>query len=306
MPVPADFTGPGTRIVLDDLKSKRANLTATALRKRLARRFDVMDRTPESKGGFKILVNGKAITWADRQELKRLEFIWEFGKKTLPATALPHGITRFVLKSPDLGAGKGWYITGWFGTAKQPTDLTTDEDAGSLKNIIVLARKRPIQEGIVDKLDFSRLFGNYVTGQIEAEFLDLDDDGYEDIATSDRQRLMEDDERVIALRDFLRTSFVKAADDWSKNRPKKLAKDALERYPKLKEWVEKRPSWQQEPAYKMIGTIASLELERNTGQDRITLFRSGILAFERVALRKVSDDLGPERIGAHSGPQRSR
>ena len=34
-------------------------------------------------------------------------------------------------------------------------ELADDEDAGSLKNIIVLARKRPIQEGIIEKLDFS-------------------------------------------------------------------------------------------------------------------------------------------------------
>lgn len=290
--VPADFKGHGTRIVLDDLKSKRADLTALALRKRLARRFDVMDKTAPDKGGFRVFVNGTAITWADRQELKRLEFIWEFGKKSLPASALPDGVTRFVLKSPDLGKGKGWYVKGWFGTAKKPTDLTSDDDAGSLKNIIVLARKRPIQEGIVDKLDFSRIFGNYVTGQIEAEFLDLDDTGYDDIATSDRQRLMEDDDRVIALRDFLRHAFVKAADDWSAHRPKKQAADALERYPKLKTWVNKRPSWQRDAAYKMIGTIASLELERNTvGQDRIALFRSGILAFERVALRNIGEEL---------------
>lgn len=290
--VPSDFIGPGTRIVLTDLKSKRADLTAAALRKRLARRFDVMDNTPANEGGFKIYVNGTAITWADRQELKRLEFIWEFGKKALPTSALPDGVTRFVLKSPDLGKGKGWYVKGWFGTAKKPTDLTSDQDAGSLKNIIVLARKRPIQEGIIDKLDFSRIFGNYVTGQIEAEFLDLDDPGYDDIATSDRQRLMEDDDRVVALRDFLRKAFVKAADDWSAHRPRKQAADALERYPKLRTWVNQRPSWQRGAAYKMIGTIASLELERNTvGQDRIALFRSGILAFERLALREVSQEL---------------
>ena len=75
------------------------------------------------------------------------------------------------------------------------------------------ARKRPIQEG-VEKLDFSRSFGNYVTGQIEADFLDLDGE-YEDIATSDRQRMIKDDERVLALQTFLRDAFVKAADQWS-------------------------------------------------------------------------------------------
>lgn len=214
--VPPEYAQKGTFIVLDDLKSKRAALTASALKKRLARRFDVLDDTAEEKGGFFIEVNGKSITFADRQELKKLEFIWEFGEKTIPDHALPKDVTRYVVDKNVINADENWVVKGWIGTARRPTDLTNDKDAGSLKNIIVLARKRPIQEGIVEKLDFSRIFGNYVTGQIEADFLDLDGD-YEDIATSDRQRLLEDDERVVQLQKFLRDVFVRAADTWSKS-----------------------------------------------------------------------------------------
>lgn len=288
--VPASYRQKGTFIVLDNLKSKRADLTAVALRKRLARRFDVLTKKPESEGGFYIDVNGKAITYADRQELKKLEFIWEFGERSLPDHALPAGITRFPIVPGTVDKKKGWKVTGWVGTAKRPTDLTDDPEAGSLKNIIVLARKRPIQEGIVEKLDFSRLFGNYVTGQIEADFLDLDG-GYEDIATSDRQRLIEDDERVVKLQTFLRAFFVKAADDWSLARPKKEAKDALEHFPKLRTWVDARPGWQRAAAETMIGTIASIELEKGAEKNREALFRSGVLAFERVGLRQATDDL---------------
>ncbi len=288
--VPDEYTDQGTTLVLSRLKSKRADLTVNALRKRLARRFDVLDETPPEKGGFKIEVNGKPIAWADRQELRMLEFIWEFGGESLPASALPKDIKRFVL--PEDKAGRAdWKVRGWIGTARQPTDLTKDKEAGSLKNVIVLARKRPIQEGIIEKLDFSRIFGNYVTGQIEADFLDLDD-GYEDIATSDRQRLIEDDERVLALQDLLRSSFVKAAEQWSKARPKREAKDILEKFPQLKKWVDDRPAGQHDPAEKMIGTIAALTLEKeNEGQDRADLLRAGVLAFERVGLRKTSEDL---------------
>ena len=82
--MPDEYASQGTTLVLDDLKSKRADLTAGALRKRLARRFDVLDQTPRGKGGFYIEINGKRITYADRQELKKLEFIWEFGGQTLP------------------------------------------------------------------------------------------------------------------------------------------------------------------------------------------------------------------------------
>ena len=52
-----------------------------------------------------------------------------------------------------------------------------------------------------------------MTGQIEADFLDVNE--LEDIATSDRQRLIEDDDRVVALQTFLRKAFVKAAEKWA-------------------------------------------------------------------------------------------
>lgn len=289
--VPVEFASPGVTIHMTELKSKRADLTASALRKRLARRFDVLDPTPPEKGGFAILVNDHKVNFADRQELKKLEFLWEFGQKTLDAKVLPTSLAgRFVFSTDTIAGGQGWQVKGWIGTAKKPTDLTEDEDAGSLKNIIVLARKRPIQEGIIEKLDFSRLFGNYVTGQIEADFLDVD--GEDDIATSDRQRLIEDDPRVVALQAFLRDRFLEASQQWADARPKAEIKDALDRYPKLREWIEDQPQWRQEPAEKMIGTIAGLELEgKESETDRKELFRSGILAFERVGLREAITDL---------------
>ncbi len=287
--VPREYDKKGTTLVLSDLKQKRADLTASALRKRLARRFDVMDTTPATKGGFTIKVDDKPISWADRQELKNLEFIWEFGEGRLPKKSLPKDCTRFMLDRDHLKGHPEWHVSGWIGTAKKPTDLA-DDDAGSLKNIIVLARKRPIQEGIVDKLDFSRIFGNYVTGQIEADFLDLDDG--DDIATSDRQRMIEDDERVLGLQAFLRDAFLKASEIWSSERPKKEAKDLLASRPELRDWVSSRPSGQRDAAERMLGTIASLPMEKNREvEDRSALLRAGVLAFERIGLRDVSDDL---------------
>lgn len=288
--VPEQYAASGTTLVLAELKGKRSDLTASALRKRLARRFDVLDqRTPE-EGGYKISVNGKPLTYADRQELKKIEFIWEFGPQGLPGEVLPPGVTRFALPGV-VDAARSWSVSGWFGTARRPTDLTDDEESGSLKNIIVLARKRPIQEGIVEKLDFSRIFGNYVTGQVEADFLDLDDAEYDDIATSDRQRLIEDDERVLALQAFLRDAFVKAADQWSDARPKKEAEDLLASRPKLVAWINARPAGQRDTAQRMLGTIAALPLEKKAEGSRNALYRAGVLAFERVALREATEEL---------------
>src|SRR5215470_8746636 len=61
--VPDEFQRPGTTIVLSDLKSKRADLTVSALRKRLARRFDVLDPKGPESGGFAIFINGSRITY---------------------------------------------------------------------------------------------------------------------------------------------------------------------------------------------------------------------------------------------------
>ncbi len=288
--VPGEYRSKDTRIVLRNLKRKRADLTVAALRKRLARRFDVLDQTPPSEGGFKIQINGEDVTYADRQELKRLEYIWEFGHESLPVEALPADIVRFTLPNKIVQPGKDWVIDGWIGTARVPSDLTADKEAGSLKNIIVLARKRPIQEGIIDKLDFSRVFGNYVTGQIEADF--LDQEGEDDIATSDRQRLIEDDPRVQALQEFLRDAFSKASDTWNSVRPRRKAKDAFADNPKLREWVDGLPPWQQGSAEKLIGTIAALPMEKGREQaHRSDLYRAGILAFARIGLRQTSEDL---------------
>ena len=63
---------------------------------------------------------------------------------------------------------------------------------------------RLFHENILDKVNDGRLYTKYLTGQIEAEFLDRDD--RPDIATSDRQRIQEDDPRYDALLSFLRSS----------------------------------------------------------------------------------------------------
>lgn len=282
----------GTAIVLNRLTSKRVSLTASALRKRLARRFDVLDQTPPERGGFKIEIDGERLTFEDRQDLKRLEFLWEFGEQRLPDHALPAGVNRYVLDECTVEGRDDWQVRGWIGTARTPSDLADRDGVGSLKNIIVLARKRPIHEGIIDKLDFSRVFGNYVTGQIEADYLDSDNPDEDDIATSDRQRLIEDDPRVEGLHKFLREAFKTASDKWNAERPKRKSKDAFEEFPELETWRDSLPGWQQDPATKMISTIAALTLDQaNERTYRASLYRSGVLAFARIGLREKSDEL---------------
>lgn len=319
----------GTIIRLTNLRRNRIDIALNALRKRVARRFDVLSMVPpppkeneseieairneihnirdltanetlDDEGQsdalrrlsniFHVTLNGSPITFEDRTELKKLEYIWEFGAERLPSDSLAEEVERTEV-SHVVNALEGWEVSGWFGTAAKPDQLIEDEEAGSLKNIIVLSRGRPIQEGIIERLDLSRVFMSYVTGQIRADFLDADE--LDDIATSDRQRLMEDDPRVEALRDFLRSSLLKAAEQWSDWRPKKKAKEVLANNKPIKEWIESLPKYQRDAATKLMGTIESLTIPESTDaeKDRRRLFQSGIIAFERIGLREDTDRL---------------
>src|SRR5208282_5471449 len=193
-PKPIPFNGPakGTRIILRDLRKKRTSASVGALRKRVARRFSIIGFVGPKGDHFAVEINGSPVGPQDREDLRALEFLWELGEERLAASDCPNLSKRFVLPNQVDPRHPSWIVTGWLGAAEGPKKLKHDE-AGSLNGIVVLARGRLIQENILDKLGYNRILGSYLTGQVEADFLDLK--GGEDIATSDRQRLIEDDER---------------------------------------------------------------------------------------------------------------
>jgi hypothetical protein len=307
---PDDLGEHGTRIALTNLRSKRASISVKALRRRLARRFDTLrlqmdikevqaaqlqeaseELKEKSKHRFNISINGTPVTYNDREDLQRLEYVWKLGDYEITQDKTPKVKKSWTLDDVIVDSSRDWRLEGWFGTVSKPDDLNDQDDENeSLRNIIILARNRPIQEGILDKLNFNRIFGNYVTGQIVAEFLDLDD-GSSDIATSDRQRLIEDDERVVKLTRKLRDLFMKASDQWSEQRPKDQLKKATERYPEVSEWVESQPADRRNAARKLMKTIAGLHLDSEKTDQRISLYKAGILAFERIGVDNAINDL---------------
>lgn len=282
-PKPIDFTGPrkGTRIVLRKLKKKRTATSVPALRKRIARRFSVIGFKSAEGDHFTVKINGKPVGPEDREDLRALEFLWEFGEKRLPASECPNVTKRFVLPNKADPAHPEWRISGWLGAADGPKKLKHDE-AGSLNGIVVFARGRLIQENVLDKLNYSRILVSYLTGQVEADFLDMK--GSDDIATSDRQRLIEDDERYVALTEFLKRTLISIQDDWTDLRNEARGKQALSEIPALAEWLHGLPTSQAKIAEKLLGLIRGVELENE--EERQQLYRSGILAFERLRLRE--------------------
>jgi hypothetical protein len=179
-----------------------------------------------------------------------------------------------------------YFVRGWIGSARRPRDLETDE-AGNLNSVIVIARGRLIQENILDRVNVAGLFTKYLTGQIEADFLDLDQE--EDIATSDRQRVIEDDPRYQALLHFVRASLNRIEPMWAEWRADQGTTEVVTTYPKIADWILSLPEKSRAAAKRVIGSIQALAVDDE--EKRKELLRHGLMAFERLRLSESTERL---------------
>ncbi len=272
----------GTKIVLREIKRQRLGKGAIALRKRLARRFSVIGEG----NNFKITIDGQSITTADRGDLPVVQFIWTFGDFEPESSSIPAVLEREVLEYQFPEGQGNSRVNGWIGTARYPKQLDSKE-AGNLNSIVVFARGRLFHENILEKVNDGRLYTKYLTGQINADFLDTDDDP--DIATSDRQRIQEDDPRYAELLSFLRSSYAKVEKRWTEWRQKHEVKKAKEKSPALADWLESLPEGSRRTAETLIGKLSAIPIDDE--DNRKLMYRHGILAFERMRLRGSTEEL---------------
>ncbi len=162
-----------------------------------------------------------------------------------------------------------WRVQGWIGTAQQPKDLD-NPDAGNLNSVVVFSRGRLFHENILEKVNDGRLYTKYLTGQIEADF--LDEDNETDIATSDRQRIQEDDPRFEALLEFLKASLRKVENQWNIWRREHELKRVRNSFPGLNTWFETlKLRDHRENAEKLIAKLSSLPIDEE--EDRKLLLK---------------------------------
>src|SRR5690606_33718966 len=271
----------GTRIVLREINRQRLGKSVTALRKRLARRFSVIGEAHR----FKILVDGHPISTDERGDLPVVQFLWSLGDSNIELGSAKGLLEREALSDRLDAWVSDWRVTGWIGTAGQPKQLDS-EDAGNLNGIVVFARGRLFHENILDKLNDGRLYTKYLTGQIEADFLDADD--APDIATSDRQRVQEDDPRYVQLIAFLRSRLTQVEKRWTEWRKKHEVEKAKETSPALSEWLDTLPDGYKKSAETLIAKLSALPVDDE--EDRKLMYRHGILAFERMKLRGSTEE----------------
>lgn len=189
----------GTRIVLSGLSKKLSEMTVAGLKRRVARRFAIIG----PKFDFRVLVEGEEISPADRGYQSALEYLWVYGDQA-ETIALSKALARkaenrtSVLKSAAKNAGI--QLSGWIGTVGQPRQLQ-DEEGENLNRIAIFMRGKMAQEDILDEFGQKEIYADYVIGELHCD--DLDDNSRDDIATSSRQSIKEDDPRYKAVRDLI-------------------------------------------------------------------------------------------------------
>ena len=262
----------GTRIELRDLR-KRLATTGVFLRRRIARRFTVIG----ASHAFRVFVNGQEVAISDRHYFPSLQYVWHYG-------AYGETCADYCTNAEKKEARSADDFEGWIGTVKVAGQLK--DDGESLNKVLVMARGKLVQEDILASLEEGGIYTKYLIGEIQSDH--LDDDNEDDIATTSRQALIEDDSRFAALRENVRRELSYIRDHWTAYRNEGGTKAALESAA-IKEWFGELGGDDKSRAKRLFGKINEMTVDRP--EDRATLFKHGVLAFQHMKAKKNLDEL---------------
>ena len=278
----------GTRIVMSNLK--REIRRSPALRRRLARRFSVIGVSNK----FKVILNGTPISTEDRDYYKKLQYIWTFGKEGERVAALIPQVKK-SRRSPNLTIGRRVEkIDGWIGTTVKAGDTKDTKSRDNINQIVIMVRGKLAQEDILSEYGEAGFYSTYVIGSIHADF--LDQNNKEDIATTNRQRIIEDDPRYHQLKEKIRKEMKNIQQNWQEWRNHEGQSTAFT-FPGIEEWYSKLSHDNQKAAKKLFGQINQLPMTNNSDKRRI--FVTGILAFESLKYRHLLtklEDIRPDNL----------
>lgn len=309
----------GTRLTLRQLKKRVTRGTVKHLRRRLARRFSVLGQAH----GFEVLVDGVEIGMGDRDYFKNLQYLWSIGEAAagheraaesaekkqrirgvIDVAALcededlPAWRNLLGLQDVEPTAGKDAVleklaevcgnergeleVSGWIGTFREQANI----DEGN-NSVVILAWGKLIHEDILKDVKAGGLYTKYLIGEIQADFLDLD--AIDDIVTSNRQSLKEDDPRFTLFRRWVSGVVLRAVErnwrDWRRDAAMQRARNDS---PAVEAWYGRLSPDSKKFARKLFGEISAHPVDNDDdGAVRRQLYRNTILAFERLKLRET-------------------
>ncbi len=301
IPFNVDISAHGTVIKIEELKKFRLTLAAeTGLRTRIARRFGI---TPENDE-FNILINGTAITLADRDYFHKARFLFQYGDydyaqhcnnlDTEDTTGDKLSFARpfcFTTEGQESERGK-YKVSGWIAIARHANDLdsgkkNSDAENDNLNKITIVVRGKVAQEDILQEYRIGGLITKYMYGEINADFLDEDDE--EDITTSSRQKISEDDERYRALKEFIGNELRHIWNATNKLKEKHGLNMAQRANPYISEWYSKLKSESlQNFAMKIFSDIDKAGIDESRKQE---FYAMGVTAFEALRMNDALAEL---------------
>ncbi|MXW60962.1 MAG: hypothetical protein F4003_04145 [Acidimicrobiaceae bacterium] len=287
----------GTTVKITDLKRHLTQASVEGLRKRIARRFGLL------ADDFKIFVNGDLVGFSDRDYFHKARFIFQYGDydyashcPNLDREEETNKPLAFLRASRFDAEGKvddnGPYrIEGWIAIARHSNDLddrTGDKD-DNLNKITILMRGKVAQEDILQEYRLGGMITKFIFGEIHADFLD---DGEDDIATTSRQRLAEDEPRYLALRTFIENELRYIWTETNKLKDKREFETAISSNPHVAQWYKALPSTLRKSAR---GVFRGIDVANMDEEHRHKFYATAVLAFEHL---KASDGLDAlESIG---------
>lgn len=279
----------GTRLIITQFK-KNVNQTENYLKRRLARRFTIIHDTEEA-AAFQVFINNDPITFSDRDYFSKIQFLWLVGDE------LDEYSSHFSFNKITRLNGKidstPYTISGWIGAVEKPSDL--DQDGINNNKISIIVRGKMAQEDILESFNEGGIYATYLIGEINADF--LDEDNEDDIATSSRQKMDEEDSRYKALTTHVYTLLKQIQNVWTDYR-KELAKStAIQKAeafnPALTEWFDSlKTETRKQHAIQLFSTIDTLHFTpQEEHEKKRELYKQGILAFEKLKLRDSLHEL---------------
>lgn len=302
----------GTRIILSDLK-KGIGGAGPALRTRLARRFSILG----AEHHFQLFIGGREVTVADRDYFHKLQYLWTYeddatateivARATSQEYEEKRGIqTLGAVRDVEAVAGNGGqvdepervalHVRGWIGTASKVSALRDAVTHDNLNKVSLVMRGKVAHEDLLEEFNENGIYASYLIGELSVDGLDADDG--DDVATSSRQRIVEDDPRFVLLKTWLQGEITRIGGMWTSLRNDKGVATALDN-PVIQEWFSTLTGNTRRKAKSLFGKINQLTVDND--DERRALFAQAVLGFETLRYRDnldALDDLQPEDIAA--------
>ena len=290
----------GTIIKISNLKNFPITKTVIdGLRKRISRRFGIIG----AKNNFRVYINDEEVTVSDRDYFHKARFLFQYGDhdysqycNNLDTDSENRNRLCFAREyrfgsngCPDPSGG--FQVGGWIAIARRSNDLDGKGDDENLNRITVMVRGKVAQEDILQEFRLGGMITKFMYGEIRADF--LDDDEKEDIATSGRQSISEDDPRYQSLKAFLVKEFRYIWIKTNKLKDRRGLQIAQESNPHVRQWYQGLTEATRELAKKFFGAIEKSGIDDSYKND---LYANTVLAVKHLSLRKTIDQLSEVTI----------